>query len=131
MAKYLFDEILQGTGGSSISNPHKEFSGLMTDSRDKMPGSLFIPLVGESHDAHKFVESAVENGAQGVVVHKWDDQWESLKEKVSFIKVEDTLKALQDFSKFWRQKFQGPVIGLTGSNGKTTTKDFLSQILSQ
>ena len=127
---FALDFVVKATDGELISQASTTFARCTYDNRDaNIADSLFIPLIGESHDAHKFVFSAVTNGATGVLFQTWDPQWELLKGKASFIKVGDTLKALQDLGAAWRQQLQGTVIGLTGSNGKTTTKDFLTQIL--
>ncbi len=128
--KYDLDFIVEATKGAAKSESHKQFSGFATDNRDQeIEGKLFIPLVGDNHDAHDYVTSAIENGATGVLVHTWNESWNQLLGKASFIQVKDTLQALQDFAKAWRGLFQGKVLALTGSNGKTTTKDFLFQIL--
>ncbi len=130
--KFHLDFIAQATGAKLQSKPIKEFSSYCADSRDpEIQNKIFIALVGENHDSHDFVETAVKNGATGVMVHRWDKSWDHLKKKVSFLLVEDTLKALQDFSLAWRKTLRAQVIAITGSNGKTTTKDFLGQILSQ
>lgn len=127
---YQLDFIVKATSGQLLSSPHSQFSGYSTDNRDpNIKDHLFIPLVGDVHDAHQYVSSAITAGATGVIVHQWLAEWDSYKDKVSFIQVEDTLKALQDLARQWRQSFQGKVLALTGSNGKTTTKDFLFQIL--
>lgn len=128
---FHLDFVVDSVKGKCLSKPHQEFLGYCVDNRDRsIEGSLFIPLVGEVHDAHKFVKQAVESGARGVLVHKWEKQWDSLKNLATFIEVPNTLTALQFLGKEWRKMFQGKVLGLTGSNGKTTTKDFLSQVLS-
>lgn len=130
--KFSLELIEKSTGGKTKSSPHNSFKSYSADNRDpEIKDSLFIPLVGDIHDAHKFVPQAVEAGATGVLFHSWDDSWESLLEKATFIEVPDTLKALQDFASAWRDGLSAKVIGLTGSNGKTTTKDFLSQILGE
>lgn len=130
--KFEIDFIVHATGGTVVSAPNKNFKNYSTDNRDKaIAETLFIPLVGESHDAHKYVRQAVEAGATGVLFHQWDNTWESLKDEASFIQVENTLEALQKLATAWRGRLSAKVIGLTGSNGKTTTKDFLFQLLSE
>lgn len=130
--KFQMDFVVHSTGGKVHSSVNKSFRTHSTDNRsDHIAESLFIPLVGENHDAHKYVRAAVEAGATGVLFHNWDDDWEDLKTEASFIEVDNTLKALQDLASAWRQKFSGQVLALTGSNGKTTTKDFLLQILNE
>jgi UDP-N-acetylmuramoyl-tripeptide--D-alanyl-D-alanine ligase len=128
--KFELDFIVKATQGKLISSPHQAFVGYTCDNREPdLQHKIFIPLVGENHDAHQYVEKAVQAGVTGVLFHQWDAQWEPLKERVSFIQVDDTLVALQQWAKAWRQTFKGRVLGLTGSNGKTTTKDFLYQII--
>lgn len=122
--------IQKETGAKLLSQPVSGFDHYSTDNRDlKIARSLFIPLVGENHDAHDFVEKAILAGATGVLLHKWDDGWETYKDRVSFLQVADTLVAIQSLAKAWRQQCSAKVLALTGSNGKTTTKDFLSQLL--
>lgn len=101
--------------------------GFSTDSRKLEPGSLFFALKGETHDAHHFLRQAFDAGARAFVVEKWDSQIPA--DDCVVYQVPDTLKALQDLANFERNKFQGPVVGITGSNGKTTTKEFLAAIL--
>ncbi len=128
---WTIDFIQKAVGGDLLSSPYKEFSSYCTDNRDmKIPGSFFIALVGDNHNAHDFIPKAVEAGARGVLCHQWEKSWEPLKQKASFIKVPQTLKALHDLASFWRNEFSAKVIAITGSNGKTTTKDFVHQILS-
>ncbi len=128
--QYDLDFIVNACRGKTKSSPQRAFLGFSTDNRDpEIAGKLFIPLQGDNHDAHSFVKAAIEAGAAGALVHHWKSEWDPLLEKATFIEVGDTLKALQDFSKAWRSTFQGKVLALTGSNGKTTTKDFLFQIL--
>lgn len=123
--------IVQAVRGEVISQPVDEFTTYATDNRDpQIQGKFFIPLVGDNHDAHDFVTKALEARVSGVIFHKWNSEWDAYKSKVSFIKVDDTLKALQDLAKAWRQTLPAKILALTGSNGKTTTKDFLYQILS-
>lgn len=129
--KWDLQFIVQATGGSVVSSPVQKFKNYSVDNRDSnIAESLFIPLVGDKHDAHKYVVAAVEEGATGVLFHKWQEEWEPLKAEASFIKVDNTLEALQSLATAWRETFDAKVLGMTGSNGKTTTKDFLRQILS-
>ena len=92
---------------------------------------MFIPLKGDKYEGHDFIPQAVESGVRGVFIHQWRNIWDPLKERASFIQVSNTLEALQEWAHFWRMNSKAQVIGLTGSNGKTTTKDFLRQILEQ
>lgn len=129
--KFELPFILNATKGRVLSQPHTQFKDYSVDNRsDKTREGLFIPLVGEAHDAHNFVEAAIQAGATGVLCHTWMPQWESYKDQVTFVEVSDTLLALKDLARAWRSRLRAKVIGLSGSNGKTTSKDFLAQILS-
>ncbi len=128
---FNFDFVVNSVDGQAIGFKPSQFKGYSTDNRDsQIEGTLFIPLVGDVHDAHRFVKQALENGASGSLYHTWDNSWDEFKETKSFIKVDDTLKALQSLAREWRKELKGKVLALTGSNGKTTTKDFLGQILN-
>ena len=129
---WTIDFIHRAVGGDLLSSPCMEFQSYSTDSRDrKIQGSFFIALVGDHYDAHDFIPKAVEEaGVRGVLCHRWEESWEPLKQKASFIRVPETLKALHDLAFSWRGELSAKVMAITGSNGKTTTKDFLYQILS-
>jgi UDP-N-acetylmuramoyl-tripeptide--D-alanyl-D-alanine ligase len=98
--------------------------GVSTDSRTLVAGQLFFALGGPNFDAHDFVPQALERGAVGVVVSK------KLPLAGPQIVVSDTLAALQRAAACWRAEFDGPVIAVAGSNGKTTTKEMLAAILA-
>ncbi|MGZ6240909.1 MAG: UDP-N-acetylmuramoyl-tripeptide--D-alanyl-D-alanine ligase [Syntrophales bacterium] len=105
------------------------FKGVSTDSRQIMPGSLFIPLRGEKFDGHDFIAAAVRNGAHGFLVERGYEN--KIREKFAdktVIRVDDTLKALGDIAHSWRKKFRVRVVAITGSSGKTTTKEMLAGI---
>lgn len=120
------EDLLKATGGILIKgDPRKIINSLSTDSRKINIDDLFLALKGERFDGHDFISEAVKKGAIGVIIdkdiHIYDD--------VIVIKVKDTLKALQDIANFYRKKLNAKVIGVTGSSGKTTTKDFIGQFL--
>ena len=127
MAEFTIDEVLMATGGSLLSAHKQTFSGVSTDSRTLKPGNLFIALKGENFDAHDFLLRAVENGAAGVLISNREAY---LPDKVTAIATNDTLKSLQDLAAFHRRRFSIPVIAITGSNGKTTTKDMIGAVLA-
>ena len=111
---------------SELYNYFKESSSVSTDTRLINKGSIFFALKGENFDGNKFAEEAIKNGASYAVV---DDQ--SLNNP-KFIKVKNVLKSLQDLSKFHRSKLlKTKIIALTGSNGKTTTKELISEVLKK
>jgi len=109
-------------------NPNIIFSNVSTDTRQINEGDLFIALIGERFDAHDFIDKAIEGKAGGLVISRPVDTG-SWQEPV--IMVNDTLMALQDLARYNRRNFHGPVVGVTGSNGKTTTKDMISAVLEQ
>src|SRR5699024_4815645 len=103
----------------------------MTDSRKFAANSLFIPIVGERFDSHQFLAQAIENGA---VATLWDESQtipEAFAEEISFFLVDDTIIAMQQLAKAYRKLIDPLVVGITGSNGKTTTKDLVSATLRQ
>jgi len=99
--------------------------GICTDSRNVVPGSLFVALRGEHFDAHDFLADVAAAGAAAVVVEKLPPGW-----TLPAIAVPDTLVSLGEIAAFWRCGFSVPVIGVTGSNGKTTVKEMLASILA-
>lgn len=103
-------------------------SGVSTDSRKINYGDLFIPLIGEKYDAHEFLRLAKESGAVAALCQKDRDICDTDID-IPLIKVTDTLNALQTLASKYRDFINPTVIGITGSNGKTTTKDILSSIL--
>ena len=108
----------------------RSFTGISTDSRTVGKGQLFWALQGENFDGHDFVKEAIKKGAAGVVVNK--DRTADLpgNTRASVIGVQDTLKALGDLARWWRRGFEVRVAAITGSGGKTTTKEMTSAILS-
>lgn len=126
----LIEDVAHATGGKILSQPHIEFTAVGTDTRSSLQGQLFVALKGEAHDAHEYLEQAVAAGAAGLLVHRWPENLRALEAKTSVIVVKDTLVALQKMGTYRRQQWGGPIVAITGSNGKTTSKEFLAQILS-
>ena len=102
-------------------------TGVCTDTRTLKKGQLFFALHGPNFNGNEFAEKALEAGAAFVVV----DQTSPLKENKQLIKVENTLATLQYLASYHRQKLNTPIIALTGSNGKTTTKELIRAVLSK
>lgn len=98
-------------------------TGITWDSRTVVPGDLYVALPGERVDGHDFAASAVASGAAAVLACR------NVEVDVPVILVEDTAQALVDLASFWRTRLQGTVIGLTGSTGKTTTKNLVRDVL--
>ena len=101
------------------------FKGCSTDTRQLTPGSLYIALRGQHFDGHDFVGAAQAQGAIALVIDR------PVACGLPALRVQDTRKALGDLAHFWRQRFQLPLVAITGSNGKTTTKEMLKAILAQ
>jgi UDP-N-acetylmuramoyl-tripeptide--D-alanyl-D-alanine ligase len=121
-------EILKATGGILMSgNIDTKFTGISTDSRKICAGDLFIPISGERFDGHDYRKSSLNSGASAALTHK---EIQGSYNKV-IIKVEDTLKALRDIATYYRLKFNIPFIAITGSVGKTSTKDMVACVLNQ
>lgn len=112
-----------------VSSVHTEFERVETDSRIDLSKSFFVALKGDQFDGHDFVTQAVKAGAAGVMVHEWREEFDSLKTKASFVLVKNTLISLQVLARGWREHCGFKVVGITGSNGKTTTKELAYQIL--
>ncbi|WP_295768043.1 UDP-N-acetylmuramoyl-tripeptide--D-alanyl-D-alanine ligase [uncultured Mucilaginibacter sp.] len=105
---------------------YKQHPVISTDTRRIVPGSLFFALKGDKFDANTFAAKAIETGAAYAVI---DNAAYRVSEQ--FILVGDVLTALQDLARYHRKQLQIPVIGLTGTNGKTTTKELINAVLSQ
>lgn len=121
------EEIVNASKGK-LMNPVQDLavSGVSIDSRSINPGDMFIAIRGENFDGHDFICKAIENGAVLVVSHK---QLEGCS--TPYVLVEDTLKALHDIAGYYRSKFKIPFVAVTGSAGKTTTKDMIASVLSE
>ncbi|MEJ2176855.1 MAG: UDP-N-acetylmuramoyl-tripeptide--D-alanyl-D-alanine ligase [Gammaproteobacteria bacterium] len=111
------------TGGVLIGVDQK-FIGVNTDTRQLTPGELFVAIPGENFDGHDFLGAALQRGAVGALVEHAGE------EKISQLMVDDTTVALGKLAQSWRSHFNIPVIGITGSNGKTTVTAMVREILS-
>lgn len=121
-------EIVEVVKGKLLSGKDNTiFSGISTDSRNIKEGDLFVPLKGERFDGHDYVKESLAKGALGAVVEK-DFKVDDEK---AIIKVDDTLKALRLIATFYRSKFNIPFVGITGSVGKTSTKEMVWGVLSK
>jgi UDP-N-acetylmuramoyl-tripeptide--D-alanyl-D-alanine ligase len=114
-------------GRLACGNPSVTCTSVNTDSRKIQPGELFIALVGERFDAHDFVAQVAHDGAAAVVVSRMPAHAEDLG--CAVILVPDTLLALQNLARAYRELLNPLVIGITGSNGKTSTKDLVAAVL--
>ncbi|WHH58889.1 UDP-N-acetylmuramoyl-tripeptide--D-alanyl-D-alanine ligase [Petroclostridium sp. X23] len=122
-------EIIHATGGELVcGDVNTNITDISTDSRAIKQGMFFVPLRGESFDGHNFIFKAFENGAVGCVT---DRDIEIMDADKCIIKVDDTLTALQGIARFYREKFRIPFVAVTGSVGKTSTKDMIACVLEQ
>lgn len=115
------------TAGSRLMSDHVQ---VFTDTRDAVPNGLFIPITGERFDGHAFLLQAIQSGA---IASLWENGKEvphDLPSDFILFVVEDTLKAMQELAKLYLNQVQPKVIAITGSNGKTTTKDLVSSVVS-
>jgi len=114
--------------GAGRRGPNVSFHGVTTDSRQVARGDLFVALRGERFDGHAFVDQALIAGAAAAMV---DDAKRVSVGDAALILVDDTLKALGQLAAAWRRRFELPLIAVTGSNGKTTVKEMIAQILRE
>jgi UDP-N-acetylmuramoyl-tripeptide--D-alanyl-D-alanine ligase len=124
------DDILAATGGKVVrEGGTSRFGEVVTDSTKVKKSSVFLALKGERHDGHDFVQAAVRGGATCVIVHR--DLGDTRPGNVTVIRVRDTLRALGDLAHFRRERLGPKVLAITGSNGKTTTKEMVATIFEK
>jgi UDP-N-acetylmuramoyl-tripeptide--D-alanyl-D-alanine ligase len=126
-----WDDVARATRATAANNPGRKIAGWSIDSRTLTAGELFFALRGQ-HDGHEFVQAALAKGAAGAVVDAGADDTflDALAGEQTLFVVDDTLAALQELSAWARCRWGGKVVGVTGSAGKTTTKDLIAQLLS-
>ena len=125
--KMTVAEIVSACGGRLLcGDPAAEVTSFAADSREAGKGSLFVPIVGEKTDAHAYLAKAFASGAAAA----FTQEHVSAQGPGAWIAVDDTRAALQKTAAAWRRKFCGPVVGITGSVGKTTTKELVALALS-
>ena len=127
MMTITVNEIIQATGGKVLCGGQHAVSGFSIDSRRTGKGELFIALRGARFDGHDFVPDALRNGLGAIVSIPPADPGRDR----TIIFVKNTLRALQDIARYRRSRRGIPVVGVTGTNGKTTTKELVAAILSQ
>ena len=138
-------ELLEATGGNLLLGQEDQHAGhISLDSRKMEGDDLFVPIVGERVDAHLFLCQAIASGAAAVFTsehHRWEDVKASVRQQcggnreqekkalgAAWIEVPDTKKALQDLGSFCRKRLTLPLVGITGSVGKTTTREMIAEI---
>ena len=136
MATFEVGEVLIATRGRLLSQGkiHGRFRRVQTDSRAVKPGDLFVALRGQNFDGHQFIAQALDKGAKGIIVDEagarnlWKG-WQKNRYLLAVVQVRDTLRGYQGLASFHRRRFSIPVVAITGSNGKTTTKEMVSRVL--
>ncbi len=128
MIDFTLKQLAEITGGEYIGPAemlNTKINGITIDSRAVQPGCLFVPIVGERFDGHNFIASAVEKGAVASLAHK-DGEW-----GCPVVRVQSTEAAFRAIAGAYRARFDIPVIGVTGSVGKTTSKELIASVLSR
>lgn len=136
--------VIEGLTGNQIAAP-QVITQVVIDSRQATPGSLFVALPGQNVDGHQFVGQAFQQGAIAAIVHQAVETGQAVQiikvdevagQDITFgalpicLQVKDTLTGLQQLAAFWRKKFHPRVVGITGSVGKSTTKELVGAVLS-
>src|SRR3954470_23396380 len=124
MIAWRLSELARIAGGQLVGGD-TAFSSVSTDTRALKQDALFVALSGPNFDGHEFVAAAQECGAAGALVSH------VVHSDLPQVVVKDPLEALSAFAREWRRQFNLPLIGVTGSNGKTTTKELIGAILSR
>ena len=129
MKNLTLEHIAQACKGiykGSEADKTREVTGIYTDSRKVREGSLFVPIKGARADGHDFIEGVMEKGALATLSEK------DLGEKpYPYIQVDSSLQAVKDIAEYYLKQLKIPVVGITGSVGKTSTKEFIAAVLSQ
>jgi UDP-N-acetylmuramoyl-tripeptide--D-alanyl-D-alanine ligase len=131
---WTIDDILRASGGTiTHSGKQRVFGDIVTDSSKVKKGSVFVALKGERVDAHRFVAEALKRGAACAIVHRRVPGSTKLATgtPATIVRVRDTLSALGDLAHYHRERLAPKVIAITGSNGKTTTKEMAAAIFNE
>ncbi len=124
---WTLENLLEATDGACLQRGEQApITGISTDSRTIAPGELYVPLVGATFDGHDFIRDAVARGAAGVLTSR---EWRDLPSNLSVVRVRDTLAAYGDLARAHRERFDLPVVAITGSSGKTSTKELVADLL--
>lgn len=132
---WTIEQILNATGGELAAGPAAaEFAGISIDSRQISGNELFVAVKGATHDGHAFVPEISDKGIRGIVInrHQFSKMVrDRISPGVSCVLVDDTTKALGDLAAFHLRRFPIPMVCITGSNGKTTTKEMTALVLGE
>ena len=127
MEPVFIEDIVRWSKGRLLcGDPQTKVDSVCINSREVQQGALFVPIIGEKVDAHRFIPSALKSGAAAVLTQ----EHEEAQGEGAWIRVEDTVRALQEIAAGYRSRFSLPVVGITGSVGKTSTKEMVAAALS-
>jgi UDP-N-acetylmuramoyl-tripeptide--D-alanyl-D-alanine ligase len=133
---WILSDILKATGGELLcGDPTQGFEKIGIDSRDISTGDVFVAIVGDVHDGHTFANDVVQQGVSGLIISRDRtadlpiSEWQS--QHIACVAVSDTTRALGDLAAFHRSRTDIPVAAITGSNGKTTTRQMTAQVVAQ
>lgn len=125
MENITVKDIVTVTGGKLLcGDENKSIINISTNSREMDEDTLFVPIIGERVNAHQFIESALANGGAALTA-----EHDEVDSECPFIRVDDTLRALQQLAAYYRKRMDIPVIAVTGSVGKTTTREMITRAL--
>ena len=125
--KMQLAEIAKALNTTCVGDEQTVITSVAFDSRKITDGGLFVPLVGD-RDGHDFINSAINNGASATL---WQTGHPNKPENIAVLEVDDPLQAMQDLARYYLRKVNPTVVGITGSNGKTTTKYMIAAVLSK
>ncbi len=125
MQDFTIDEIIKAVGGTCTCSNAEKITGVVIDSREAKDGTLFVPIKGENADGHSFIEKAFENGAAAVLSEA------DIEAARPVIRVKSTVCAIGDLAYAYKQKYNVPTVAITGSVGKTGTKDMVASVMAK
>ncbi len=132
MENVKLEEIIKAVNAELVITGEKdEYNSVSTDTRKIEKGDIFIALKGENFNGNNFVQTAIEKGASLCIVSEINFDKEKICKSSYIIKVENTNKALLDLAKYYKSKLDIKVVAITGSTGKTSTKDLVAAVLSE
>ena len=129
MNDWKLNDVVTGARGVHSGGRETPISGFSIDTRTIKKGEVYIALKGENHDGHAFIPKAIEQGASAIIAGSFPGG-NPKPEDPAWIKVDDPLEALQNLARWHRKRHKAKFLGVTGSNGKTTTKEMLSHLFS-
>lgn len=130
MPSFSLEQIKTYTKCQVLQETANSFTNISTDTRKIEKGMLFLAIKGEKYDGHDFIATAINNGATGIIISDKRKIPADLQHNITIVVVDDTLQAYLDIAGGWRQQFKLPLVAVTGSNGKTTTKDLTAAVLA-